>query len=517
MKEIIFSLAGLGLFLSGLNLLSSSIKIFTGKGFHKLITSVTNSTVMKGAVGSLIGLITQSTNAGTFLIIGLVQANLIPLKTALILIAWIGVGTSFLVFVASIDIQFLGYILLSIVSIFYLFNLKNNENLFNVSPLIFAIGLIFLGLGIIKLGTNNMQSFFWINEFFVFASETIVISIILGLFFTLISQSASVITILVITLVSSQVIPMDSAIFMIIGSNIGSGLSLLLFHPHLEGQQKKIILFQLSTKILGSFFILVIILITPHIFFDFTLYKNINFLTIQLSLLYLYLQLTGALIATILNGKINALLNYLIPDQEIDLISKPKFIYQEILNDEGIAINLINQEQQRLLNFLPKYMDYVRHDNKSDLLLQERHKGYSLLYLAIKDFTDQVISNNSQKGMAELLILQSKNESIKSLMNSLKSFASIAKENNLKKSDLSISMAESLHMLLTLLSECEKSQDNIGILINLTAEQGSLMDEIRTKVSKSKGTSGHEQKALFLLTRLFERLVWQIRKHNSIQ
>jgi len=337
------------------------------------------------------------------------------------------------------------------------------------------------------------------------------------LFFTLISQSASVITILVITLVSSQVIPMDSAIFMIIGSNIGSGLSLLLFHPHLEGQQKKIILFQLSTKILGSFFILVIILITPHIFFDFTLYKNINFLTIQLSLLYLYLQLTGALIATILNGKINALLNYLIPDQEIDLISKPKFIYQEILNDEGIAINLINQEQQRLLNFLPKYMDYVRHDNKSDLLLQERHKGYSLLYLAIKDFTDQVISNNSQKGMAELLILQSKNESIKSLMNSLKSFASIAKENNLKKSDLSISMAESLHMLLTLLSECEKSQEDIGILINLTAEQGSLMDEIRTKVSKSNGTSGHEQKALFLLTRLFERLVWQIRKHNSIQ
>ena len=43
------------------------------------------------------------------------------------------------------------------------------------------------------------------------------------------------------------------------------------------------------------------------------------------------------------------------------------------------------------------------------------------------------------------------------------------------------------------------------------------MDEIRTKVSKLNGTSGHEQKALFILTRLFERLVWQIRKHNSIQ
>ena len=199
------------------------------------------------------------------------------------------------------------------------------------------------------------------------------------------------------------------------------------------------------------------------------------------------------------------------------MISKPKFIYQEIFNDEEIAINLINQEQHRLLTFLPKYMDYVRQDIKSNLLLQKRHKGYSLLYLAIKDFTDRVISNNPQKGLSELLILQSKNESIKSLLNSLESFASIAKENNLKKPDLSISMAESLHMLLTLIRECETSQEDIRILINLTSEQGSLMDEIRTKVSKLNGTSGHEQKALFLLTRLFERLVWQIRKHNSIQ
>jgi phosphate:Na+ symporter len=362
-----------------------------------------------------------------------------------------------------------------------------------------------------------MHNFFWISEFFDFASETIIISIILGLFFTLLSQSASVITILIITLVSSQAIPMDSAIFIIIGSNIGSGLSLLLFHPNLEGQQKRIILFQLSTKILGSFFILIIVLIAPHIFFDFTLYKNINSLTIQLSLLYLYLQITGALIATILNGKINALLSHLVPDQEIDLISKPKFIYQEILNDEEIAINLINQEQQRLLSFLPKYMDYVRQDKKSDLLLLERHKAYSLLYLAIKDFTDQVISNNRQEGISELLILQSKNESINSLMYSLENFTTIANENNFEKQGLSISMAESLHMLLTLLSECETSHEDIEMLINLTAEQGSLMDDMRTKVSKLNGTSGHEQKTLFLLTRLFERLVWQIRKHNSIK
>ena len=55
------------------------------------------------------------------------------------------------------------------------------------------------------------------------------------------------------------------------------------------------------------------------------------------------------------------------------------------------------------------------------------------------------------------------------------------------------------------------------MLINLTAEQGSLMDDMRTKVSKLNGSSGHEQKTLFLLTRLFERLVWQIRKHNSIK
>jgi len=44
-----------------------------------------------------------------------------------------------------------------------------------------------------------------------------------------------------------------------------------------------------------------------------------------------------------------------------------------------------------------------------------------------------------------------------------------------------------------------------------------LMDKIRDQLMENKKLSNQEQKALFLLTRIFERLIWQIRKHSLIK
>jgi len=55
------------------------------------------------------------------------------------------------------------------------------------------------------------------------------------------------------------------------------------------------------------------------------------------------------------------------------------------------------------------------------------------------------------------------------------------------------------------------------MLENLTADKGSLMDKIRDQLLENKKLSSQEQKSLFLLTRIFERLIWQIRKHSSMK
>lgn len=517
MYEITIALSGLGLFLSGLNSLSTSIKAFSSQNFYNLINKFTNNQFTKTFTGIFIGLLTQSTSAATFMTIGLIKSNALSYSNSLVVLAWTSVGTSLLVFLASVDIQILGYFMLSLIGIIYLFNLKNEDGFIRKVPFIFAVGLIFLGLGLIKNGAEVFQDSFWVNEFFEFASETIVISILLGLFFTLITQSTSTISILVITLVLALVIPIESGAFMIIGSNIGSGLAMILFNPDAQGEEKKVIFFQFFTKCIGSIFTLILVFIFPKLLLDLN-NENINTetLALKLSLLYLCLQLFGAILSTLFRTIINARLSILFPDDEVDLISKPQFIYKEAANDPILSCNLISKEQERLVNFLPDYMDCLRSNNAMDFIASERHSGYLLLLNSIKTFSDEVIEKSQGTGIDQLLKLESRNDSLKSILVSLDQFVLTADKKGLKQSTLCSSMIESLHMILTLLEEYQIDEDNLTAIRKLTSDRGSLMENIRDKLIKDKDISSNEQKDLFMLTRVFERIIWQVGKHTTI-
>jgi len=517
MNNIVIALAGLGLFLSGLSFLGHATKSFTSSSFNKFVSRLTSNSIKRAFIGSLVGTLSQSTSAATFFIMGLLQANVLKFKDSLSLLAWSGVGTSILVFLASIDIQFVGYLLLSIIGLAYLFNVSKEKIMLLLVPLIFAIGLIFLGLGLIKFGTASFGDFFWVNEFFEFASETIVISVVLGLFFTLATQSASSITMIVIALVYSSVIPIESAAFMVIGSNLGSGIALVLFHTHLEGQQKRVLFFQLINKCSGSFILFVLLIINAELVLSAPSENNAKNLAIQLAMVYLLLQLAGAIFCNVFKKSLSSFLTKWLPENERDLIAKPKYLYPEAISNSTIAKNLIIQEQSRLLAMMPEYLESLRENNKGSLTQSERHEGYMTLCKNIKNFSDDVITLNPQNEMADLLKIQSKNESIESLLITLQNFVSTANELDVKKLTLSNSIVESLHMILTLLQESQSSPEDNEILENLTSDKGSLMDKIRDQLMENKKLSNQEQKALFLLTRIFERLIWQIRKHSLIK
>jgi len=517
MNNIVIALAGLGLFLTGLSFLGEATKSFTGSSFNKFVSRLTSNSINRAFIGSLVGTLSQSTSAATFFIMGLLQANVLKFKDSLSLLAWSGMGTSILVFLASIDIQFVGYLLLSIIGLAYLFNVSKEKIMLLFVPLIFATGLIFLGLGLIKFGTASFGNFFWVNEFFEFASETILISVVLGLFFTLATQSASSITMIVIALVYSSVIPIESAAFMVIGSNLGSGIALVLFHTHLEGQQKRVLFFQLINKCSGSFILFMLLIINAELVLSAPSENNAKNLAIQLAMVYLLLQLAGAIFCNVFKKSLSSFLTKWLPENERDLIAKPKYLYPEAISNSTIAKNLIIQEQSRLLAMMPEYLESLRENNKGSLTQSERHEGYMTLCKNIKNFSDDVITLNPQNEMADLLKIQSKNESIESLLITLQNFVSTANELDVKKLTLTNSIVESLHMILTLLQESQSSPEDNEILENLTSDKGSLMDKIRDQLMENKKLSNQEQKALFLLTRIFERLIWQIRKHSLIK
>ena len=118
--------------------------------------------------------------------------------------------------------------------------------------------------------------------------------------------------------------------------------------------------------------------------------------------------------------------------------------------------------------------------------------------------------------MDKIIKLQSHNEAIISLLGSLNSFISAVSETESFKDGLSGSIIESLHLILTLMEETVTSEESVDYLIELTSDKGQLMDSIRNTLLAESSTDIATRKSLFVSTRVFERILWQLRQMLNV-
>jgi len=516
MFEYASAIAGLGLFLSGLNFLSASMKPLAGKRIRVLLSKLTGSYLNSAFLGTILGAITQSTSGSTFVCMGLVNSGALKLKQALTILAWSSVGGSLLVFLVSIDIRLAGLILVGIVGVSHLFNSGRVDKIRNLVAIFFAIGILLLGLGMIKDGSHMLNESQWVVDFIAFASETTTICFIIALLFTLVTQSASTVTIIGITLVISGTIPFNAAVILVFGSNVGSGVSLLLITSHLNGTQKQIAFYQFLTKLCGVLLLMPLFIAFPSLF-EPALTKTSTLaskaeIAFQISIIYFLLQTSGAILVSVFQSKIIAFLVHFFPESEHDSLSKPKFIYPEAIEDPDIAINLIKKEQDRIISTLSYYLQPLR-DGEGDVMPTSLRTEANLqLANEIKLFIDELSHQELGQTMSSILELQSRNEAIISIIGTINTFTSTITETMHYKDGLSGSIIESLHLILTLMEETVESNENIDLLIELTSDKSQMMEKIRDKLLSDSTTDIANRKVLFLSTRIFERALWQIRQ-----
>lgn len=516
MNELISTLAGLGLFLTGLHFLSASMKPIAGKQLRLMLAKMTGSYISAATIGTVLGALTQSTSGSTFVCMGLVKSGAIKFKNALNIVAWSSVGGSLLVFLVSIDIRLAGLVLIAIVGLSNLFNFDRIEKVKYFVAILLALGILLLGLSMIKEGGNLLRESQWIKDFIQFASETTAICFIIGLFFSVVTQSASTVTIIAITLVLSKIIPFESALILVFGANIGSGLSLLFITSHLTGIQKQLSFYQFLTKLSGVFLIMPIFIVLPSLFYitshDPSQLIEQSRIALQISIIYLVLQISGALLVRLFQEKIISLLSKLFPEKEEDSLAKPKYIYPEAIDDPDVAISLIKKEQERLVSSLSLYLEPLRNPDSDCMPVGVRNEGNLSLANEIKHFIEEISQHDLGKEMSAILELQSYNEAIVSLLVSLHSFTVIVGETENFKDGLSGSIIESLHLILTLMEELSCSHENEEFLLELTSDKSQLMDSIRNILLTESGGNIAARKSLFVSTRVYERIIWQLRQ-----
>lgn len=521
-------LAGLGLYLAGLNRLASSMQPLIGRRVRALLARLTRGPVSSAVAGSALGALSQSTSAAAFVCIGLLNSGALSFRRALSLSAWASVGTSLLVFLAAVDVRIAGLYAIGAVGLAYLLNAGRFVAARDLLNLVFAIGILLVGLGMIKDSGGQLRDALWLQQMLAVSADALVLAFLFGLLVTLVVQSSATITILAVSLNIAGVMPLTEAVVIVCGASVGSGLSLLLATSNLLGPPRQLALWQCVVKVAGVAALLPLLLLLPGGLEGLPgLFDHRLGVATLIALIYLMLQVAGAGVAELAQDRLASLLERWVPLQGAQARFAARYIYDEAARDSDTALALATREQDRLIAALPEVLDPLRPDEVPDAEIldnDERLEASRALTDRIGSFiADTASQNRSDSNVALIFGLQSRNESIRALQDSLHGFVDTlsAGQPVERESGLACSMVEGLHLCLVLLADSMKGDaEQREVLLHLCSDRGELMEEIRGSLLAEAGggepglaaeDTGRRQ-ALFVATGIFERVLWLMRQ-----
>ena len=228
----IFTLLGaLGMFLYGMNLMSSGLQKAAGDRLRGLLSAMTSNPFKGVLTGLGITSVIQSSSATTVMVVSFVNAGLLTLAQAIGVIMGANIGTtvtawlvSWLGFKADISILAVPLMLLG----FIFSNSKKNQRQ-NIGELIVGFCLLFLGLSFMKESVPDLNETPQVLEFVKTWSGhgfgSVLIFLIFGTALTLVLQSSSATMAITLIMLSMGWIPFNMACAMVLGENIGTTIT----------------------------------------------------------------------------------------------------------------------------------------------------------------------------------------------------------------------------------------------------------------------------------------------------
>ena len=141
-------LGGLGIFFFGMKMLSEGLQAVASQWIRKAINTLTTNRIMAVMVGLSVTCFVQSSSITTVMVVGFVNAGLMDLGQAIGVVLGANIGTTITGWIISIKIGKYSLLLIG-VSIFPILFSKN-ERLSQFGRVVFALGMVFLGLGLMS-------------------------------------------------------------------------------------------------------------------------------------------------------------------------------------------------------------------------------------------------------------------------------------------------------------------------------------------------------------------------------
>jgi len=207
--------------------MSSNLQKVAGAGMRRLLGKITNNRFAGVGIGAIVTMIIQSSAATTVMAIGFVNAETMNLHQATAIIMGANIGTTITGILASLQSLNLSiyFSFLAFIGVVLMFFKKDIVK--NLGGIICGLGMIFIGLDLMSSACKDDSIKSVLKTGLEKMSFPLAL-LLLGIVFTALMQSSSAMTGLIIVMVQGGSMEMGSALFIILGANIGTCVTALI-------------------------------------------------------------------------------------------------------------------------------------------------------------------------------------------------------------------------------------------------------------------------------------------------
>jgi phosphate:Na+ symporter len=215
-------LGGLGLFILGMKSMSEGLQKLAGERVRRSLEKITGNRLTAALMGSCLASLLQSSSAASILVVGFVNAGLVSIYQALAVLLGTGIGSTLAIQFIAFKVSYfaLPFVFVGVILTFF----SRKRKLVYVGNLLLGAGLVFLGLQIMEAGFSPISQNDILrglqNRFFSWRISAVFV----GAFLTVLMQSGSAATGIIIVMAGSGLLGFETGIAMVVGEVLGTSL-----------------------------------------------------------------------------------------------------------------------------------------------------------------------------------------------------------------------------------------------------------------------------------------------------
>ena len=298
--------AGLALFLYGIREMGEGLEKAAGHRMQRLLEVLTKNKFSAVLVGALVTGVIQSSSATTVMVVGFVNAGLLPLRNAIGVIMGANIGTTVTSLMLSVKLDF-GVIFAVIGLVFLLISGRSNFKM---------LGQIFIGLGILFVGMQTMTEAMepmrdWEGfRTMITGVSNPLLGVLIGALITALLQSSSASIGILQALASANLISLHASVFILFGQNIGTCVTALLASIGTSKTAHRAAIVHLLFNVIGSALFIIIALTLP--FADWIIRLAGDNLRLQIAFAHIIFNVTTTALLLPLSGILEKAAYYIV-------------------------------------------------------------------------------------------------------------------------------------------------------------------------------------------------------------